>query len=323
MSDYDNAQCRLASRGASAQADSLQLAFPALIPERPYCCDDPGFGLQVRGRHAALKRRHIQFNGPSAFRWMVHDLDFPGAHRAHQDARLPPPNVIAVNPDNGHAHVAYLMATPIARHSMARLGPLKFFAAVERGIARRLDADRCYSGLIAKNPVHSHWRTEWPRELAYDLRELAGFLFPHNMRPDACPVVTFGAGRNVTVFDELRFFAYREVREFKRTGAAYVDWLARCENVALQLNLRFPEAMKLSEVRAIAKSVARWTWRRLSVEGFSARQSALGTRAMAARWGGHTADSTSKPWVALGISRRTYYRRKKRCNLLSGTEVAL
>ena len=33
----------------------------------------------------------------------------------------------------------------------------------------------------------------------------------------------------------------------------------------MRLNQQFPRALKLSEVRAIAKSVAKWTWRKFSV----------------------------------------------------------
>jgi hypothetical protein len=92
---------------------------------------------------------------------MLHDIDRSDAYFAHEDAYLPPPNVIALNPENGHGHSAILLATPVARHSASRLAPLRFFADVERGFARRLRADRRYTGLIAKNPLHADWRVEW------------------------------------------------------------------------------------------------------------------------------------------------------------------
>src|SRR5262245_63983896 len=96
------------------------------------------------------------------------------------------------------------------------------------------------------------------------------------MRPDPTIETTFGAGRNVTVFDELRALAYREVLKFKRDGASFEAWFARCQQVAMGINLQFPRALKLSEVRSIAKSVAKWTWRHFSPEKFRARQSACG-----------------------------------------------
>src|SRR6202521_1071164 len=177
---------------------SLRQAFPDLIPAKPYCADFLEQGLCIRSRSAALRRRHIQLNGPSNFTWMPHDIDRPGAFYAHDDANVPQPNVIMVNPENGHAHSAYLLAIPVARHSASRVGPLRLYGAVERGIARRLGADRRYTGLIAKNPLHPDWRVEWRREQPYTLPELADWLFDSDMAPDRSTHITLGAGRNVT-----------------------------------------------------------------------------------------------------------------------------
>ena len=301
---------RLDVKRALSDAGSLRQAFPALIPARPYCADTLEDGLQIRKKAEALKKRHLQLNGRASFQWMPHDIDRSDAAQAHANARLPPPNVIAINPDNGHAHSAVLLANPVARHAASRVEPLRFFAAVERGIARRLGADRLYTGLIAKNPVHEHWLVEWRREEPYSLPELAEFLTPEEMTPDISHSETMGVGRNCTVFDDLRHIAYREVREFKQVGRSMDEFAARLERVALGINLQFPEALKLSEIRAIVKSVTRWTWLRFSSESFSARQSFLGQRGMAKRWENHMAESTTKPWETMAISRRTYYRRK-------------
>src|SRR5262249_27371981 len=144
-------------------ASGLWQQFPDLIPAKPYCTDFLEDGLRIKSKAAALRHRHIQLNGPSSFRWMQHDIDRPDAYFAHRDAYLPPPNVIAINPENGHGHSAILLANPVARHSASRIAPLRLFAAVERGVARRLGADRQYTGLICKNPMHRDWRVEWRR----------------------------------------------------------------------------------------------------------------------------------------------------------------
>jgi hypothetical protein len=135
----------------------------------------------------ALRRRHLQLNGPAMLTWMVHDIDQSDAYYRHRDALLPAPNVIVFNPANGHAHSAYLLSVPVARHIAARIAPLLFFAAVERGIARRLGADPRYCGLLAKNPLHPDWRVEWRRDDAYTLEELADWLFPRDMAADLGP----------------------------------------------------------------------------------------------------------------------------------------
>jgi hypothetical protein len=251
----------------------LEHHFAGLVPARPYCADSLDFGLLIRSREVALRRRHIQFNGPAAYRWMLHDLDYRGAYCAHRDANLPPPNVIAINRDNGHAHSAYLLGTPVARHAASRIGPLRLFAAVELGVARRLNADRRYVGLIAKNPLHEQWSVEWRRNEPYSLEELREWLWERDMRPEPVIDRTSGAGRNVTIFDELRHHAYREVRLFKAKGPSIDDWLSHCTELASTLNRQFPTSLPLSEIRAISKSVAKWTWRRFSVEKFAIIQS--------------------------------------------------
>jgi len=293
------------SRQIKQETNGLRQLFPSLIPAKPYCADVPSEGLRIREKKLALEYRHIQLNGPATFRWMAHDIDQPGAYFAHADANLPPPNFIAINPENGHGHSAMLLAFPVARHAAARIEPLNFFGAVEGGIARRVGADRRYTGLITKNPLHQHWRVEWRREEAYTLPELADWLFPEDMQPDLSIEEMLGTGRNCTIFEELRLIAYREVRAFKRNGS-FEMFRARLEQVAIGINMQFPVALRPTEVRGIAKSVAKWTWRRMSEEKFSAIQ---GHRANI-RWAGHVAVESTRPWEAEGISRRTWYRRR-------------
>jgi hypothetical protein len=280
-----------------------------LIPAKPYCADNLSDGLRIRGRERALQKRHIQLNHPATLAWMVHDIDQPGSYFAHRDANIPEPNMIMVNPQNGHAHSAVLLAVPVACHSAARMAPLRFYAAVERGIARRIDADRQYTGLITKNPLHTDWRVEWRRHQPYTLPELADWLFPEDMLPFPSVEATHGTSRNCTVFDELRAIAYREVRDFKRRNSLDA-FQARLEHVAVGINRQFPEPLSFAEVRAITRSVAKWTWRHFSTEKFRIRQSMLGKRANAVRWAGHLSAESTRSWETEGISRATWYRRR-------------
>ena len=71
------------------------------------------------------------------------------------------------------------------------------------------------------------------------------------MRPDLSIETTLGAGRNVTLFDELRRIAYREVLSFKHAGRVEA-WSDRCLRLAIAINQQFPHPIGHSEVRAIA-----------------------------------------------------------------------
>ncbi|HIF9218377.1 TPA: replication initiation protein, partial [Photobacterium damselae] len=62
----------------------------------------------------------------------------------------------------------------------------------------------------------------------------------------------------------------------------------------------------------IAKSIAKWTMTHFTPQQFSESQARKGRKS---KGGGRPKNTTSeaqqKPWEALGISRRTYFRRKK------------
>ena len=62
------------------------------------------------------------------------------------------------------------------------------------------------------------------------------------------------------------------MRAFKRDGGLEI-FHARLERVAIGINLQFAVALGIGEIRAIAKAVAKWTWRHFSTEKFSAIQS--------------------------------------------------
>ena len=83
---------------------------------------------------------------------------------------------------------------------------------------------------------------------------------------------------NCTVFDDVRATAYREVVRFKDRGASPDQWHQRCVDLASGANREFHRPLSHAEIRAISKSIARWTWRHFSPEKFSELQSRRGSR---------------------------------------------
>ena len=296
--------------GARLEAhQSLFALFPSLIPEKPYCNNFHCEGLLIRSRKTALGFRHLQLNRPNTYAWMTFDIDRDDAYLAADHAGLKAPTVISVNPQNGHGHLSYLLAKPVRRHAASRRKPLEFYAAVERGYRRRLSADRAYSGLIAKNPLHLDWRTDWQALRPYTLEDLDCELAFEDKQPERAVEREIGAGRNVIVFEELRRLCYREVLAYKPGNLE--GFRARVLNLAVGRNMQFHDPMHRNEVKAIAKSVAKWVWAHFSIEGFSVIQRARVNR----RYVGKVTAKALMPWDALGISRATYYRRKVKVNL--------
>jgi len=296
--------------------------FISTLPPYIQCAgEDFAKGTFKRSRDLALNYPHIQVNSPCRKVWLPFDLDSSDAVRAHEAADLPAPNIVVENMANGHAHALYQLSVPVTFYARSRQSSIHFLADIQRGMTRRLGADRGYSGHLAKNPISDAWRVHHLRDGAYSLTELAHPLRRKVMRRWEADERESGLGRNVALFDALRKdFAYRDVRRFKAEGRSQAEFRARLQSIADGLNatMDFHAPLPASEVRGIVKSVANWTWKNFSVEGFRRHQRRASAKANAKRWKDHTPLSVSRPWEAEGISRRTWFRRQKVQNGANG-----
>jgi hypothetical protein len=257
-------------------------AFVERLPRRPYCTDDHDTGLKIRPLQTALGYRHIQHNPPPHVSSLVFDVDAADGYHVWRDRGLPAPHWISVNPSNGHAHLGYLLAVPVVRTSAAKLKPLRYLAAIEYVLARRLGADMGYTGLVTKNPTHADWWTVWHSIEPYTLDYLAEFCpdadlaaYSRRSRKEAS-----GLGRNVTVFDNVREWAYGAVRAYWRPNG-YEAWeqavQAACGS-ANAFGLEQGGPLPPNETKATGKSIARWVWQRFSPAEFSAIQAHRGAK---------------------------------------------
>jgi Replicase family/Primase C terminal 1 (PriCT-1) len=254
---------------------TAQEAFTSTLPKKPYCVSEPGKPLLIRSRQQALRYPYIQFHHPRLISYLIFDIDFAGAALAARDANLPPPNIIIENPANGHAHLAYRLALPVYDRGFPYGRPRVFLERVRSGFRRRLKADPSYAGLIAKNPLHSHWRTHWPWPKPYTLQTLADALFPADLACEKRPFVLPGSGRNTTLFTQLLTSAYRKAAAFRRQGESIEAFRASLFHEALTLNQQFRQPLAIPELNSIAKSAAKRAWQRAPL--FSARQSRRGS----------------------------------------------
>ncbi|HDQ6897429.1 TPA: replication initiation protein [Escherichia coli O174:H8] len=248
--------------------------FDENLPHRPYHTDDLAFGLRISGKGRALLARYIQQNQPHAQFWLVFDVDREGAAIDWSDRNAPAPNITVKNPVNGHAHLLYALNIAVRTAPDASVKALKYAAAIERALCEKLGADVNYSGLICKNPFHLEWQVmEW-REEAYTLDELADYL---DLSASARRSIDkhYGMGRNCHLFETLRKWAYRAIR---LGWPDYERWLEAVIQRVEMLNSQLPVPLSEAECRAIGKSVAKYTHRKFSPEGFSAVQAARGRK---------------------------------------------
>jgi hypothetical protein len=250
-------------------------------PHKPYCTDDLLYGVHIRGRDIALKKRYLQLNSPLYCNWLIFDCDYAGAAFAAQDAGLPDPTTVVITPKNRHAHILYALDTPVFTCDAARLKPVRYVAAIEQAYLRILKADVGYCGLVTKNPLHPDWLHLYGGNApvrTYTLEQLAECvdLTKHAKQNDQ-PI---GFGRNCMLFDKLRKWAYTAIRRH-RGGLrrdSRVVWDAECLDKAVSLNTEFLNPLSFAEVRSIAKSTAKFCWKHDPEQqtAFQQRQSCKG-----------------------------------------------
>lgn len=231
------------------------------LPKRPYCSDDLADGVRVRPLATAKQHRYLQINPPAQAHYLVFDVDRPAAAYAWEESRLAPPNFATVNPQNGHAHLVYKLAAPVTTSEHGTIKPLRYLAAIERAYGLELGADAGYSGLITRNP-YKH-PTLCLHTEAYGLDELADWLKGDlGLYPDK-KELTSGFGRNVTLFDTVRAWAYQAIRLYraKERSRLFDAWFMEIYEYAITVNAQYPDPLQLSEVRATARSIAKYCWK--------------------------------------------------------------
>ena len=265
-----------------ATVEHPDLFAPKRWPRRPYCTDDFEQGVRIRSLRQALTKSYLQANPPHLRVWSIYDIDRPAGGLAWEDANLPPPSWATVNKINGHAHLVYGLSAPVLTASMeARQAPLRYLNAVESAFRAKLGADDGYSGLITKNPAHPLWWTVRGPELGYlaEWVDLEKFKAKQGVK-----VAEVGLGRNVTVFDFVRQWAYKKVREFKGQQGGFVYWQKAVYDRCTARNADFGNPMDHREVYHVARSVAKWTWTRFDIEASYARFSKLQSVRVSKRW---------------------------------------
>lgn len=257
---------------------------PDRLAKKPYCSYTKDTSY-IRPLAAALRRPYIQPNSPTHFYRVVVDLDYYKSEALNiawnirfihsegawtKELGIPTPSWVALSPGKNSAHVGFELATPVARHQHARRKPLEFLEAVERGLMHQMHADIGYSGQLCKNPLSESWELLIGRPEPFDLPDFGHYFdFPKKPKYDSRPRGT--VGRAVYLFDELRFWAYENVENY-RNASNQEAWASAVLSKAEDINnrryehLAFDAArdcglLPLSEVRSAARSVSRWTWK--------------------------------------------------------------
>ena len=235
------------------------------------CSSNLEYGSFYRKKQYALLHDYIQFND-LFIKFLVLDIDRPLSAMAWEDLNLPPPHFVVQNPENQHCHYIYALEYPICKTDNARLKPLEYFAKIQFAYTEQLKADPNFAGLLTKNPNSKKWRvTQWAY-YPYTLDYLADYV---ELPKKLLKREVIGEGRNVYLFNSIRKFAYSEVLFYKKNGAKQEDFYALILSKIEHMNVFKNSApLGFNELKNIAKSVSKWTWRNFSAKQFSEIQTA-------------------------------------------------
>lgn len=241
--------------------------FRNTLPKKPYCTNDLKFGLHIRSASNAVKHLYIQPNDPNNTAWLVYDLDRPTASIDWQDRHVATPNWIATNMDNGHAHLAYGLGSPVWTQYGKKDPAFRYMASIDVAMTKVLEADPGYSKLICKNPLREDfWKVDLYQTELYDLPWIADYLNLEPYKDARRNLPEEGLGRNCTLFGHVRRWAYQKIRE---PWLSEDFFLSAVVEYATGFNaIKFAHPLPYTEIEATAKSIAKWTWRNMSPAGF-------------------------------------------------------
>ena len=193
-------------------ATKRQLDLFDSLPNKPYCMDEVPGSMLIRTKAIAVKKPYIQVNPPLMTIYFVFDDDKENSALSWFDSDLPAPLWTTQNPESTRCHHCYKLEIPVCTSEFASIKAIKYAQAVYYAYALKLGADLNYSHLITKNPLHPQWRTTYWVDRAYSLDYLADFVDLPKKIPKKLEVV--GLGRNVTMFEKGRHWAYKAIRDY-------------------------------------------------------------------------------------------------------------
>jgi len=262
---FSNSKSKLTEAVCQSLIDNefLRLFFEYLS-SKPYCTDILGKALLIRPKSTAITKFYIQPNPIHCVYWLILDLDYNVQKYWYDE--FPVPNMTIGNPVNGHQHIMYLLKSPVYKLQNARLKPLQLLADVERGLSIRFNADLSYGKLISKNPLHPYWQIViWHTE-PYELNKLLVHIPDKFHRKKSLkPKDELGVGRNCSLFDEIRYYAYNQAHKVRYEYNVLFD---RVYAYALEYNQSFLPPLEVKEVKCTVRSVCKWTTKKMDTAGF-------------------------------------------------------
>lgn len=235
--------------------------FIESLPEKVRCTDSFENGTKHRKKDKALSFPYIEHNQLYK-KYIAIDVDAPASAFLWEKHRLPEPTFIIVNPKNGHCHYLWQLRTAVIYTENGRRKPQQFYENIDCSLTRALpEADPAYVGKFIKNPLSNFWKAI-RHNVEYDLEDFKEYIDTTPIRKRQ-NLVWDALGRNNTLFNNLRFWAYAKVKHCLDDHRGFI---AAVEEQAFEINSQFISqcdkgSLFYKEVISTATSVSNYTWR--------------------------------------------------------------
>lgn len=229
------------------------------LPEKVRCTDNFEEGTKYQKKENALQKKYIEFNQLYK-KYIIIDLDYPNSAYAFEELNLPPPTIITINPINTYSHYKYELNTPVYYTENARRRPQLFYENVDMSLTTILRGDRDYVGKFAKNPLSNHWKVI-KHNVSYDLEQFKDYIDIAGHKVGRKFVDVLLGGRNVSLFNTLRFWAYAAVHTFDNYNLFQLSTDQQASYINTQFTNHTSGILGFKEVLNTSKSVGTWTWK--------------------------------------------------------------
>lgn len=237
----------------------MYASFIGALPDKVRSAEFKDEGTKFRRKEKALAYRYVELNQLYK-KFIALDIDVPGSAFLWDERGLPPPTFVIINPENSHCHYLYELRVPVYYTEEARRAPQKFYEATDIALTHMLGADLGFTGHLVKNPIHPYWHTICHNNKV-DLEDFQDYGVDLRAYKRKLALRESGIGRNTTLFDTLRHWAYVEVKKYPSLAA----FQASVDTKALTINGHFIDhlnsVLPAKEVLSTAKSVGKWTWK--------------------------------------------------------------
>ncbi|RMG36232.1 MAG: hypothetical protein D6732_08410 [Methanobacteriota archaeon] len=195
------------------------------------------------------------------------DIDHQDWYERLIESGAPMPNFAMVNPVNGHAHLVWMLKSPVRKRKRKSWS---YGRDVQKKLGIALGGDPYFAGKFIKNPFSGQHKLHILSSKLYVLSDfqsaIDGVMLPTTRFAPEWSAVRNGGSivrkghRNNFVFENLRRYAYSTVRNCK----SHAHLSSLCEIRAIELNRQCWPMLPDSEINSIARSVSQWTWERRS-----------------------------------------------------------